>query len=175
MIRGRPYPGRRIIILQQQAEVETLTVADEKKRACRVMPSTVRCGAFTCTPRVPLERLDTWMEPALVSEWIRLMKARAEGQGRTLDDGPGTRCIACPTLPRRSSCAELVNSLFRSGADVFCVWTGKKLTEQGLDIDHCLPGFAWPCDDLWNSMPAQRSVSQRQKRNRRPSDERLSR
>ncbi len=26
----------------------------------------------------------------------------------------------------------------RSGSDVYCVWTGKKLGEQGLDIDHCL-------------------------------------
>ena len=33
-----------------------------------------------------LQRYDPWIEPALVSEWTRLMKGYAEGQGRRLDD-----------------------------------------------------------------------------------------
>jgi hypothetical protein len=41
--------------------------------------------------------------------------------------------------------------------------------ENQLDIDHCLPWAAWPCGDLWNLLPASRTVNQRQKRDRLPS------
>jgi hypothetical protein len=61
--------------------------------------------------------------------------------------------------------------LKREGA--FCVWTGKKLKEDSMDIDHCFPWSAWPCGDLWNLMPAHRSVNQTQKSDRLPSAERL--
>ena len=37
---------------------------------------------------------------------------------------------------------------------LFCVWTGKKLKEDSLDIDHCFPWSAWPCGDLRNLLPA---------------------
>lgn len=33
-----------------------------------------------------LERFDAWIEPALIAEWVRLMKSCAENQGRRLDD-----------------------------------------------------------------------------------------
>jgi len=46
------------------------------------------------------------------------------------------------------------------------VWTGESLTERNLDIDHCMPWSAWPCEDLWNLMPVDRSVNQRLKRHR---------
>nr|WP_225914070.1 HNH endonuclease domain-containing protein [Leptolyngbya ohadii] len=53
-----------------------------------------------------------------------------------------------------------------SSKDLFCVWSGKRLTEKSLDIDHCFPWSAWACDDLWNLMPADRRVNQHQKRDR---------
>jgi hypothetical protein len=56
---------------------------------------------------------------------------------------------------------------------LFCVWTGKKLKEDSLDIDHCFPWSAWPCGDLWNLLPAMRSINQNQKSDRLPSVERL--
>ena len=34
-----------------------------------------------------LGRFAAWIEPALVAEWIRLMRCDAAGQGRTLDEG----------------------------------------------------------------------------------------
>jgi hypothetical protein len=39
---------------------------------------------------------------------------------------------------------------------------------ESLDVDHCFPWAAWPCDDLWNLLPAHRSVNQNQKRDRLP-------
>ena len=51
---------------------------------------------------------------------------------------------------------------------LYCVWTGKRLTR-------CLPWSAWPCGDLWNLLPADRSVNQRLKSDRLPSWRRLAR
>ena len=45
-----------------------------------------------------------------------------------------------------------------------CVWSGKRLSTNNLDIDHCFPWTVWPCGDLWNLMPSHRQVNQREKR-----------
>ncbi|MGI4807736.1 MAG: HNH endonuclease domain-containing protein, partial [Janthinobacterium lividum] len=49
---------------------------------------------------------------------------------------------------------------------LYCIWSGKRLDVGTLDIDHCLPWAAWSCSDLWNLMPAHRSVNQHQKKDK---------
>ena len=49
---------------------------------------------------------------------------------------------------------------------MFCVWSGKRLSPEQLDVDHILPWAAWPCADLWNLVPAARDINQHQKRDR---------
>jgi hypothetical protein len=53
---------------------------------------------------------------------------------------------------------------------LFCVWSGKRLSGTSMDLDHCFPWSAWPCGDLWNLMPAHRNVNQKEKRSRLPAD-----
>lgn len=121
-----------------------------------------------------LVRFDAWIEPALIAEWLRLMKLYGERQGRQLEDHviAGTMAWSEPT--REVAVArERALDLLGSERKVFCVWTGRQLTAAVLDIDHCLPWAAWPCGDLWNLLPAHRTVNQREKRNRLPSAERL--
>jgi hypothetical protein len=72
------------------------------------------------------------------------------------------------TLPR-----ELALTQLSAGQPLYCVWSGRRLDPQSIDIDHCIPWSAWACSDLWNLLPAHRAVNQRQKRDRLPSDERL--
>jgi HNH endonuclease len=43
------------------------------------------------------------------------------------------------------------------------------LRANTLDVDHCFPWSAWPCDHLWNLLPAHKEVNQREKRDRLPS------
>ena len=38
---------------------------------------------------------------------------------------------------------------------------GERLTPANLDIDHCFPWSAWPCNDLWNLLPVRRDVNGR--------------
>ncbi len=130
--------------------------------------------------RVPLElwramrRFAGWIEPALVFEWTRLMKGYAVGQGRPFDEAAAAAAMTWsdPTrevaLPRRIAIGMLA-----AGHPVHCVWTGRLLSVEALDIDHCLPWSAWPCGDLWNLMPAHRMVNRRLKRNRLPSSSAL--
>ena len=51
-----------------------------------------------------------------------------------------------------------------------CVWSGKALRAENLDVDHCFPWAVWPCGDLWNLLPTHRKVNQHEKRDRLPSD-----
>jgi CRISPR/Cas system Type II protein with McrA/HNH and RuvC-like nuclease domain len=74
------------------------------------------------------------------------------------------------TLPRR-----LALRLLEAGEELHCMWSGRRLGVETLDIDHCLPWSAWPCGDLWNLVPAHRAVNQRLKRDRLPAEELLSR
>jgi hypothetical protein len=46
------------------------------------------------------------------------------------------------------------------GDGVACVWTGRPLAGQRIEVDHCLPWAAWPCNDLWNLLPASRDANQ---------------
>src|SRR5689334_9280823 len=111
--------------------------------------------------------------PALVAEWIRIMKNYLIGQGRQVNEETFFRATRWSDPERDVRLArELALGLLQRN-QLFCVWTGKKLKEESLDIDHCFPWSAWPCGDLWNLLPALRSVDQHQKTDRLPSAERL--
>ncbi len=120
--------------------------------------------------RVPLQiwqaltRYNVWIEPVLISEWVRLMEGYA-GTGQ-----PNVRQLAHPLLawsdPERDTriARDAVTRLRAAGKSVFCVWSGQRLRED-YDIDHCFPFAAWPCGDAWNLMPASRHINN-QKSNR---------
>ncbi len=117
-----------------------------------------------------VQRFAVWIEPALVEEWIRLMQRYAGTQGR---DVPRDRAAAAMTWsdPTRDVgiAKQQARNLLASG-ELYCVWSGKRLlATSSLDLDHCFPWSAWPCSDLWNLMPANRSVNQNEKRAKLPS------
>ncbi len=120
-----------------------------------------------------LTRFNVWIEPALVAEWIRIMKDYLIYQGRPVAEETFYLATRWSDPERDVRVArELALDLLKRGR-LFCVWTGKKLKEEFLDIDHCFPWSAWPCGDLWNLLPSLRSVNQSQKSDRLPSAERL--
>lgn len=121
-----------------------------------------------------MRRFAPWIEPALVSEWTRLMKGYATGRGQKIDEGVAAAAMAWSDPDRDvGSARELALGLLKTGRTLDCVWTGRRLSPQVLDIDHCLPWSAWPCGDLWNLMPSHREVNQRLKREKLPSSETL--
>jgi SAM-dependent methyltransferase len=126
-----------------------------------------------CVPRPlwqALQRFDVWIEPALIAEWARLMKVYAASQGRSLEDGAIAEAMTWsePIRDVRIARGQALRLMERS--DLPCVWSGRKLSHETLDIDHCFPWTAWPCEDLWNLLPVHRRVNQNQKRDRLPAD-----
>jgi SAM-dependent methyltransferase len=110
-----------------------------------------------------LQRFDVWIEPALNAEWSLLMKRYARSQGRVLDEPTMTRAMTWSDPRRDVSLARSQAVRLMEATPVHCVWTGRALTADTLDIDHCFPWSAWPCDDLWNLMPAHRAVNRRKR------------
>ncbi|KQQ89002.1 methyltransferase domain-containing protein [Massilia sp. Leaf139] len=113
---------------------------------------------------VPLElwqaltHYNVWVEPVLVSEWVRLIDNYAGG-GR-----PDVRMLAHTYLawidPARDTgiARAAVERLRAAGKAVYCVWSGARLKDD-YDVDHCFPFAAWPCGDAWNLMPAARRIN----------------
>ena len=120
-----------------------------------------------------LTRFNVWIEPTLVAEWIRIMKDYAAGQHRQISDETFFQSTRWTDPERDVRIARTLALELLKRDRLYCVWTGKKLREETLDIDHCFPWSAWPCGDLWNLLPAHRSVNQNQKSDRLPSAKRL--
>ncbi len=123
-----------------------------------------------------VSRYGTWIEPAIVAEWKGLMKRYAEQQGRmelinaevvdsAMQVKDPNRYVRIPS--------DRAKALIETNKFAHCVWSGKKLSTSRMDIDHCFPYSAWPCDDLWNLMPALRTLNQKDKRDKLPSRDRL--
>ena len=68
------------------------------RRSCLIQEYLASFGELRIPTNIwrALERSDAWIEPALTSEWVRLIKAYAESQDRRLDE----RVISPPWLGR---------------------------------------------------------------------------
>jgi hypothetical protein len=114
--------------------------------------------------RVPLEiwqaltHYNVWIEPVLVSEWVRLVESYCN------DGRPDIRTLAYSLLawvdPARdtSFARAAVERIRAAGKPLYCVWSGARLRDE-YDVDHCFPFAAWPCGDAWNLMPAGRQIN----------------
>ena len=117
-----------------------------------------------------LTRHEVWVEPALIAEWVRLIRRYADGRGIEVDEGALARAMTWSDPRRDVGIARARALAILSTRPLRCIWSGRSLTAGNLDIDHCLPWFAWPCDALWNLMPAAARVNRDAKRDRLPSD-----
>lgn len=120
-----------------------------------------------------LMQLGSWIEPVLVAEWTRMVRGYA-GPQSALEAGEITDALTWIEPERDTRFARtVIDRLQNDGVPVECVWTGSALRSSSIDIDHCLPWSAWPCNDLWNLMPSTQALNRNQKRERLPSVARL--
>ena len=123
-------------------------------------------GTFTVPIHLwqTMSRYSVWIEPAVLSEWVEVMRGYSHGDVsrdaymealRWLDPEHDT------TLVRK-----IGQQLRDSGTGLFCVWSGRRIRRK-FDIDHCFPFSAWPCNDLWNLLPSL-PAQNRNKSNRLP-------
>ena len=117
-----------------------------------------------------MQRMGAWIEPVLIAEWTRLTRSYAGNQGIVMLPGVVEAALTWVEPDRDVQVArKLALASIDRGQIVSCVWSGRRLTRNSLDIDHCLPWSAWPCGDLWNLLPAHDSVNRHQKRDKLPS------
>lgn len=117
-----------------------------------------------------LQRFAVWIEPALVAEWAKLMHEYAHTQGRSLDPVAVHQAMLWADPTRDVGRAREFAMVLLDKKPIYCVWTGRKLKPSTLDIDHGFPWSAWPCNDMWNLLPAHQQVNRHQKRQKIPSD-----
>ncbi len=117
-----------------------------------------------------MQRFDVWIEPAIVSEWARIIKSYLERQGREIADAEIAAAMVWAEPSRDVKIARDQAVRLADQGQLFCVWSGKRISIKSTDVDHCLPWSAWPCGDLWNLMPSSRQINQHEKKAKLPSD-----
>ena len=105
-----------------------------------------------------LTHYNVWIEPVLVSEWVRLIESYTAGTRP--DVRPLAHVLLAWVDPARdtSFARAAVERIRAAGKPVYCVWSGARLRDE-YDVDHCFPFAAWPCGDAWNLMPASRQIN----------------
>ena len=144
-----------------------------------IEPGLLWAYGTTCVPLhlwIALRRLAAWIEPMLLAEWSRLSIRFAAAQGRTLPYDPVLQALRWISPERDTATVRrIAQGVLDRGKPIHCVWSGDRLTDvRRIEIDHCFPFSAWPCDDLWNLLPASPRANA-VKRDRLVSDAALSR
>ncbi len=108
-----------------------------------------------------LRRLSAWIEPMLLAEWTKLIEAYARRQDREVPLQAINSALRWID-PQRDTLEvrRIIGHLLDEKKPIHCVWSGDRITDLArVDIDHCFPFAAWPCDDLWNLMPSTRRIN----------------
>jgi SAM-dependent methyltransferase len=111
-----------------------------------------------------MTRYASWIEPALIHEWIRLMQQYEASNGRNVSYDELMKALTWLD-PERDTVRvrNIARDQLVAGNQIYCAWSGKALAVTNLDIDHCFPFSAWPCGDLWNLLPCDRRINQASK------------
>ncbi|ALO34604.1 SAM-dependent methyltransferase [Colwellia sp. MT41] len=126
-------------------------------------------------------RYACWIEPVLVSEWVKTMASYA---GNSQYKSPENQYKLHQALnweePKRTTVEvrkrfEQLQEHFSNKEpkqeQIRCVWSEKSLN-QSYEIDHSLPFSRWPNNDLWNLLPTDSTVNN-QKSDRLPTEHKL--
>lgn len=95
-----------------------------------------------------------WIEPVIESEWIGTMRAYDEKLGQRFGTDAYLKALAWLEPDRDTKeVRTIVDALRAARAPVHCTWRGTRLRAD-YAVDHVVPWVRWPCNDLWNLVPA---------------------
>ncbi len=118
-----------------------------------------------------LQRFDVWIEPAIISEWTRIINSNLDYQHRENADIKIAHAMVWAEKDRDVVIPRKQVSRISKAGQLYCVWSGRKISADSVDMDHCLPWSAWPCSDLWNILPSSRELNRNEKREKLPSSQ----
>ena len=99
-----------------------------------------------------------WLQPALVNEWLLLMRGWVKDAA--LRERIRPELFRWEEQTHFTGIArERLATLRQSGRAFPCTWTGRP--SRRIDIDHAFPWSRWPSNDLWNLLPASATVNRR--------------
>jgi SAM-dependent methyltransferase len=120
-------------------------------------------------------RYACWIEPVLVSEWVKTMASYAGNQQFSAPENQYHLQQALNWLEPKRTTTEVRNrfeQLKQQSPEIAqCVWSSKSL-KQKYDIDHSMPFARWPNNDLWNLLPTDSEINN-QKSDRLPTEHKL--
>ena len=97
----------------------------------------------------------SWIEPAILNEWARLMNTYNAQYNRSVYDSAFQwEDSKRSTTQVRKIASQVQARLESEQQSLLCTWSGKKLKHNGFEIDHCFPWSRWFNNDLWNLLPA---------------------
>lgn len=107
-----------------------------------------------------MQRFWVWIEPTVLDEWTRMMRAIDGNEEHTVDDYAAALAWAGEDPRDTTQVADIVTALTRRGP-VDGVWTGRAIrAREQCEIDHCIPYSRWFNNSLWNLLPATVSANQ---------------
>ena len=74
------------------------------------------------------------------------MKAYAETQERKLNDAVLAQALVWSEPKRNVELAKRIAMDLLETDNPFRIWSSRRLSPATLDIDHCFPWSAWPCE-----------------------------
>ena len=130
-------------------------------------------GTFSVPVHVwrAMSRYAPWIEPAVVNEWIEVMRGYKQSKAADTQDQYLTSLKWLDPEHDTTLVRKIGENLRADGHRIYCVWTGNFI-RKNFDVDHCMPYAAWPCNDLWNLLPSMPKVN-RSKGDRLPAPETL--
>lgn len=108
-----------------------------------------------------LSAMGNWIADATVLRWAELTAEISQGEvqvSQVVD-----RLLTVPIPEREVATAR---DFYDGMQNKLCVWTERALEDE-FDVDHAIPFVLWRNNDLWNLLPAARTVNN-EKRDRLP-------
>lgn len=120
-------------------------------------------------------RYACWIEPVLVSEWVKTMASYKGNQQHSTPEKQYHLHQALNWLEPKRLTTEVRNRFEQLKHELpeiaLCVWSAKSLNNK-YDIDHSMPFSRWPNNDLWNLLPTDCKINN-QKSDRLPTEHKL--
>lgn len=95
-------------------------------------------------------------QDSILYKWAEF-SVKASGQNLSLEKVLGEVLKSPVTLREVGESKKLYRELLAQQGNVFCVWSGKKLSSY--HIDHMIPFSIWKNNDLWNLLPSATKIN----------------